>query len=52
MTAEPVYPEDQPGREPQRLSELLPDVLDVMAEVWATRRTQTRHEANEENEHG
>ena len=42
MTAEPVYPEDQPGRDPQRLGELLPDVLDVMAEVWATRRTRER----------
>jgi hypothetical protein len=47
---DPVYPADQPDREPQRIGEVLPDVLDRIAEAWATRRTQTRQADDEEAE--
>lgn len=48
MTAEPIYPEDQPDRQPQPIGEVLPDVLDRIAKAWATRRAQTRHDREED----
>lgn len=39
-----------PGGEPQRLAELLADVLDRLAEACAVERVRTRH-TTEENDH-
>jgi hypothetical protein len=42
MTSPDVYPD--PEREPACLGDLIPDVVDVLAESTATRRTKERHD--------